>query len=223
MHAARAKCPSSRDTIGVEARRWRRGANILRTRRGISLECSMRAIRIKEVIAKVGLGQSTLYRMMAAGQFPKPFEIVPGRNAWIEGDIDEWLARRVLGDIAAPGTAHTPETRGQEPRAVAERSTEPVASAVVALQPPDSRGPVDIEGLARRIAARLAPHALWDLTDVAAYLHHSAPHTRQWIVTQDGFPRPIRLPTGKGATEQLGGLWRSKDVVAWAEASAEQG
>lgn len=54
----------------------------------------MRAIRIKEVAAKVGLGQSTLYRMIADGRFPKPFELVPGRTAWIESDIDDWLAER---------------------------------------------------------------------------------------------------------------------------------
>lgn len=54
----------------------------------------MRAIKIKEVAAKVGLGQSTLYRMIADGRFPKPFELVPGRTAWIESDIDDWLAER---------------------------------------------------------------------------------------------------------------------------------
>lgn len=54
----------------------------------------MNAIRIKQVAAKVGLGQSTLYRMIAEGRFPKPFELVPGRIAWIESDIDDWLAER---------------------------------------------------------------------------------------------------------------------------------
>lgn len=54
----------------------------------------MRAIRIKEVAEKVALGQSTLYRMIAEGKFPKPFELVPGRTAWLEEDIDAWLAER---------------------------------------------------------------------------------------------------------------------------------
>lgn len=54
----------------------------------------MRAIRLKEVSQKVGLGESTIYRMIAEGRFPKPFEIVPKRNAWIESDIDDWLAER---------------------------------------------------------------------------------------------------------------------------------
>lgn len=54
----------------------------------------MRAIRLKEVCQKVGLGESTLYRMIAEEKFPKPFEIVPKRNAWIESDIDDWIAER---------------------------------------------------------------------------------------------------------------------------------
>ena len=52
----------------------------------------MRAIRIKEVIQKVSLGQSTIYAMIAKGKFPKPFELTPGRVAWIEEDVDTWLA-----------------------------------------------------------------------------------------------------------------------------------
>ncbi|VBB13363.1 helix-turn-helix transcriptional regulator [Burkholderia stabilis] len=54
----------------------------------------MKALRMKDVTAKVGLGQSTLYRMIAAGTFPKPFELVPGRTAWLEEDIDAWLAEK---------------------------------------------------------------------------------------------------------------------------------
>lgn len=54
----------------------------------------MNAIRIKQVALKVGLGQSTIYRMIAEGRFPKPFEIASKRNAWIESDIDDWLAEK---------------------------------------------------------------------------------------------------------------------------------
>ncbi|HGF4018905.1 helix-turn-helix transcriptional regulator [Burkholderia cenocepacia] len=49
---------------------------------------------MKDLTEKVGLGQSTLYRMIAAGTFPKPFELVPGRTAWLEEDIDAWLAEK---------------------------------------------------------------------------------------------------------------------------------
>jgi prophage regulatory protein len=62
----------------------------------------MRAIRLPEVINKVGLRQSTIYRMIADGTFPKPFEIVPKRNAWIESDIDAWIAERAGRKTTAP-------------------------------------------------------------------------------------------------------------------------
>lgn len=54
----------------------------------------MRAIRIKEVIQKISLSQSTIYSMISKGAFPKPFELTPGRVAWIEDDVDCWLATK---------------------------------------------------------------------------------------------------------------------------------
>lgn len=54
----------------------------------------MKAINIKQVAEKISLGQSTIYRMIAAGDFPKPFSLGGNRTAWIEDDIDDWLADR---------------------------------------------------------------------------------------------------------------------------------
>lgn len=85
------------------------------------------------------------------------------------------------------------------------------------------RGADSIEELARRIAMRLTPHALWDLPEVAEYLHRSQQHTRQWIITQDGFPRPIRIPSGRSSTARARPLWRAKDVIAWAESQVDEG
>jgi prophage regulatory protein len=55
----------------------------------------MNALGIKQVAAKVNLGQSTIYRLVAKGEFPKPFSLVGNRTAWLESDIDTWLAGRV--------------------------------------------------------------------------------------------------------------------------------
>ena len=54
----------------------------------------MRAIRIKEVMQKVSLSQSTIYAMIAKGNFPSPFELTPGRVAWDEEEVDAWLATK---------------------------------------------------------------------------------------------------------------------------------
>lgn len=83
-----------------------------------------------------------------------------------------------------------------------------------------------IARIAQAVAQHIAPAvplsvALWDIATIAAYLHRSEQHTRQWIVTMDGFPRPIRIPSGKvTSTERARPLWRSKDVVDWAESHA---
>ncbi|WP_244107614.1 hypothetical protein [Burkholderia anthina] len=79
----------------------------------------------------------------------------------------------------------------------------------------------NIDELAREIASRLTPHALWNLAEVAEYLHRSEQHTRQWIITQDGFPRAIRILSGKGA-ERPRPLWRAKDIVSWGESHVEE-
>ena len=36
----------------------------------------------------------SLYRLVAAGKFPKPLQIGPNRRAWLASDIDAWLAER---------------------------------------------------------------------------------------------------------------------------------
>lgn len=54
----------------------------------------MKALRIKQVAEKVALGESTIYRMIQRGEFPKPFELAPKCMAWLEDDIDAWLANK---------------------------------------------------------------------------------------------------------------------------------
>ncbi|CAG2152548.1 helix-turn-helix transcriptional regulator [Ralstonia mannitolilytica] len=54
----------------------------------------MKALNINQVADKVSLGKSTIYRMVAKGQFPKPFPLAPNRSAWLEEDINKWLAAR---------------------------------------------------------------------------------------------------------------------------------
>ncbi|QTO42164.1 helix-turn-helix transcriptional regulator [Burkholderia latens] len=151
----------------------------------------MRALSMKDVAEKIGLGQPTLRRMIEADAFPKPFELTPGHTAWLESDVDAWLASKA----GAAQNTSSAATKGERER---------------------------IDELARKIAACLTPHALWDLAELAAYLHRSEQHTRQWIVTQEGFPRPIRIPSRKSATERAWPLWRAKDVIAWAESHIEE-
>ena len=54
----------------------------------------MRSLRIEKVMSKVGLSRSTIWRRERAGDFPRRRQISPGIVAWLEEEIDEWLAAR---------------------------------------------------------------------------------------------------------------------------------
>ena len=56
---------------------------------------NVRLIRRKEVQAKTGLGASSIYAMMQQGTFPKAVNISERRVAWIESEVDAWIAERV--------------------------------------------------------------------------------------------------------------------------------
>lgn len=75
------------------------------TRQQWSEDYQMRAINIKQVAEKVSLGKSTIYRMVADGDFPKPFPLGANRTAWLEEDIDAWLATKAGRPIPQPALA----------------------------------------------------------------------------------------------------------------------
>ena len=61
---------------------------------------NQRLIRRKEVQAKTGLGASSIYAMMKSGEFPQCLNLSERRVAWIESDIDKWIAERVANHRA---------------------------------------------------------------------------------------------------------------------------
>jgi prophage regulatory protein len=50
-----------------------------------------RLVRLPEVMMRVGLGRSTIYRKMEEGRFPRSRSISPKCAVWIEAEIDEWI------------------------------------------------------------------------------------------------------------------------------------
>ncbi|WP_414462712.1 helix-turn-helix transcriptional regulator [Hyphomicrobium sp. DY-1] len=53
-----------------------------------------RILRIRGVLEKVPFGQSKIYEMVAAGEFPAPVRIGSRSVAWRESEIDAWIASR---------------------------------------------------------------------------------------------------------------------------------
>ncbi|WP_345843141.1 AlpA family transcriptional regulator [Shewanella algae] len=55
----------------------------------------MKLIRLKQVTERTGLGRSSIYSYMAAGYFPRSVKLGPRLVAWVEDEIDEWIAERI--------------------------------------------------------------------------------------------------------------------------------
>jgi prophage regulatory protein len=53
-----------------------------------------RMLRIADVVRRVGLSRSTVWRMVQEKTFPAPRRLGPRAVAWIEGDIADWLSNR---------------------------------------------------------------------------------------------------------------------------------
>ena len=55
----------------------------------------MRLIRLPKVEEKTGLRKSSIYGLPS---FPSPVKIGPRASAWVEEEVDEWIAARVRRD-----------------------------------------------------------------------------------------------------------------------------
>jgi prophage regulatory protein len=66
----------------------------------------MRFLRLPEVQRLVPFSRSTIYRKIAAGEFPRPYDLgadpsrvssTAGRTvaAWLESEVEEWIRARV--------------------------------------------------------------------------------------------------------------------------------
>lgn len=64
----------------------------------------LQIIRHIQVCKKLNVSSAKLFDMIAKGQFPKPFTIIPGGRAvgWLERDVDAWILDRAnMGSAAA--------------------------------------------------------------------------------------------------------------------------
>ena len=64
-----------------------------------------RALKLEEVVARVGLSRATLYRMIALGAFPRPVRLSTRATGWRTDEVDEWLASRPYTVPESPGRA----------------------------------------------------------------------------------------------------------------------
>lgn len=55
----------------------------------------MRLIRLKQVAERTGLGRSSMYNYMAAGNFLKSVKLGPRLVAWVEEEVEQWIADKI--------------------------------------------------------------------------------------------------------------------------------
>ncbi|WP_416831815.1 MAG: helix-turn-helix transcriptional regulator [Erythrobacter sp.] len=77
------------------------------TRNPLNKPGPVQIIRHAKVCEKLNVSSAKLFDMIAKGQFPRPFTIIPGGRAvgWLEADVDAWIVERsrTEGDAACSG------------------------------------------------------------------------------------------------------------------------
>lgn len=61
----------------------------------IQLSVGNRLLKRGDVELKTGLSRSSIYSAVRAKAFPEPIAIAPNRVAWLESEIDQWIAARL--------------------------------------------------------------------------------------------------------------------------------
>ena len=60
-------------------------------------------IRFSEVQRRTGYSKAWIYRLISEHRFPQPIKIGARAIAFVEGEIDEWIERRIAdsrGEVA---------------------------------------------------------------------------------------------------------------------------
>ena len=53
-----------------------------------------RVLRLPEVVTKLGIGRTSIYKWMNQGLFPQSIHLGPRSVGWLESDIDNWLKQK---------------------------------------------------------------------------------------------------------------------------------
>jgi prophage regulatory protein len=56
---------------------------------------SEKFLRLAEVQRRVPYSRSTIYLKVSCGEFPQPIDLGARAVAWLESDVDEWIAARI--------------------------------------------------------------------------------------------------------------------------------
>jgi prophage regulatory protein len=66
-----------------------------------------RLLRLHDVVRSVALGKTAIWDRVRAGRFPKPVRIGVRAVAWLESEVQAWIAARIAARDDAPAGAGT--------------------------------------------------------------------------------------------------------------------
>lgn len=58
----------------------------------------MRVLRMPEVLSRVGLSRSTIWRLIKNKEFPTPIRLGGRAVGWIEEEVEGWIESRSRAD-----------------------------------------------------------------------------------------------------------------------------
>ena len=56
---------------------------------------SVKILRIQQVAEQTGLSQSSLYKQMRMGLFPRPIKLTARASGWEESAVQAWIEKKV--------------------------------------------------------------------------------------------------------------------------------
>ena len=65
----------------------------------------IKILRTGQVLKKLGIKTTTLYKLIKAKEFPEPIKIIGTTNGWLESVVDDWILKRA-GALPANDDQH---------------------------------------------------------------------------------------------------------------------
>ena len=56
---------------------------------------SPRILRLRTILAMLGISRSSLYKKISQGTFPTKIKLGPRAVGWLEADIDDWIDHQI--------------------------------------------------------------------------------------------------------------------------------
>lgn len=56
---------------------------------------SPRLLRVDAVLDRIGIGRRTFHELVRAGSFPAPVNPTPRTTAWLESEVESWIASKI--------------------------------------------------------------------------------------------------------------------------------